>query len=458
MLCAPDGMATNWYAIRYFMNADSRESGDYTKLHVYSTHLHPITSASDQTDEKSAKMCLIEPVGNAIDERIRIMTGSKSLSLCFDRTRPIVAIILSIVTVPFCLSDASAEDGQFEDAVIYDHNPSTNIGDAVFGNIIADFGQPDDALKRCSHGGPVCMEYANGDIVAFYANTSSHNIDGWSEYAISKDGGKTWDKYHPFAYSKDAYDKDKEKPIWIEEGLVTSNGVAVLVLTEFVNKSRSLNRITRSTDNGKTWSEPVAMREEVIGYPAAVAVKGDECFILFDCPGREHELWVSTDDGETWNKRSSLTLQDDAWYGGMCITDDGRILAGAYVSADENHFYCCISEDGGKTWSKQYKAPVDQKVRDPELAYLNGKYYLHGRAGHSGKGAHRFVVYQSDDGLNWKPGVIVSSDGRGPDGYSHNCIINRWDDSKPNEIMVLYSIVYEKPRTSEYVFFIKSEE
>ncbi len=75
-------------------------------------------------------------------------------------------------------------------AVIYDYDPSTRIGDDIFGTIIADLEH--DAPGRCSPGGPVCMEYANGNIVAFYINSSDHNSDGWSEYAVSKDGGRTW--------------------------------------------------------------------------------------------------------------------------------------------------------------------------------------------------------------------------------------------------------------------------
>ena len=119
--------------------------------------------------------------------------------------------------------------------------------------------------------------------------------------------------------------------------------------------------------------------------------------------------------------------------------------------------YYCISQDGGRTWNGQSLAYLDEKIRDPELARLDGKYYLHGRSGHSREGGHRFVLYQSDDGVHWKNGAIVSGDTRGPDGYSHNCIINKYDRNATRELMVLYSIVYSPPRTSEYVFFVKPE-
>ena len=62
-------------------------------------------------------------------------------------------------------------------------------------------------------------------------------------------------------------------------------------------------------------------------------------------------------------------------------------------------------------------------------------------------------------------------------GYSHNCIINQYNDDIPNELMVQYSIIYEGAKveeimtwdkslrgtpghemdTNEYVFFIKPE-
>jgi len=36
--------------------------------------------------------------------------------------------------------------------------------------------------------------------------------------------------------------------------------------------------------------------------------------------------------------------------------EDGRLLAGAYVSHDEEHLYYSISKDEGFTWGKQEKS------------------------------------------------------------------------------------------------------
>lgn len=342
-------------------------------------------------------------------------------------------------------------------AVIYDYDPATKVGDEVFGTVICDFENDDPG--RNSHGGPVCMEFADGTIVAFHTNTSGHNIDGWSEYAVSKDKGKTWKRNHPFQYSRDAYRNDPNRPAWVEEGLVTEKGTGVLFVTHFEDGARSRSVFMRSHDHGATWTDAEAVDGSFIGYPTSVAVVGDSNYVLFDQAGSGnlHVLYVSEDDGVSWQRRSVLPLQKEKWYGAMCAMTDGALLAGAYDNHDEMSFFYCISRDNGRTWTERRAARVAKKIRDPELACLGGRYYLHGRAGHSGKGAHRFVLYQSADGEHWDDGLIISSRAKGPDGYSHNCIINRFDNESPNELMVEYSILYADRNTNEYVFFIKPD-
>src|SRR5688572_2163626 len=319
------------------------------------------------------------------------------------------------------LAVAGGKDEQpLKGATVYDYDPATKVGDAVFGTLIADMEH--DHPGRCSHGGPVAMEYANGDLVAFYANTSDHNLDGWSEYAVSKDKGKTWARYNKFKYSHAAYQADPKRPVWVEEGLVTRRGTVVLILTRFDNDQRTGNGVMRSADHGATWTDYAPLDGDFVGYPCSVAVAGDTNYLLMDSNSSKgvagsHVLYASTDDGVTWKKRSTLSLDPEGWYGALCIGADGRLVAGAYMTNDENHFYYCISTDEGRTWSPQARAYVDKKVRDPELAYLAGKYYLHGRSGSKGEWGKRFVLYQSDDGINWNPGVIISNDERHPDGY-----------------------------------------
>ena len=353
-------------------------------------------------------------------------------------------------------------------ALIYDHDPTTKLGDDVFGTLISDL--ENDFPGRNSHGGPVCMEYPNGQIVAFNTNTSDHNIDGWSEYAVSRDGGKSWEMYNRFPYSFEAYQRDPSRPAWVEAGLVTQKGTVVVFITHFINEpgvkdNRTMSGFMRSFDHGVSWTTYESVDGTHIGYPVGTAVDGSTNYIVYDSnePGQKakeggpHVLYVSTDNGRSWKKRSTLSLEKDTWYGALTLMKDGGLLAGAYLTKDEDHFYYCISTDQGHTWTKQQKAHVDKKIRDPELAYLGGRYYLHGRSGSYGEGTDRFVLYQSSDGENWGSGIIVSSDSVSHDGYSTNCQINTYENNVPKELMVQYSITYKGHDTNEYVFFIKPE-
>lgn len=301
------------------------------------------------------------------------------------------------------------------------------------------------------------MEYPDGSIIAFYTNVSDHNLDGWSEYSVSKDRGKTWNKYQKFRYCFEAYRKNPQRSAWVQEGLVTNKGTGVVFVSHWENDKRVRIVFMRSHDYGSTWSDAQPVDGNFIGAPAAVAVSGDTNYILFDCDGAKgpHVLYASTDDGKTWRKRSALPLEKPAWYGALCLMEDGSLLAGAYVTADEDHLHYCISQDGGRTWSRQKRTRLDRKIRDPELAFIGGKYYLHGRSGHKGKGANRFVLYQSDDGIHWKSGLIVSAERGGYDGYSHNCVINKYDPDTPNELMIEYSVRYSGRDTNTYVFFVR---
>ena len=239
-------------------------------------------------------------------------------------------------------------------SLIYDYDPTTRVGDIVFGTIVCDF--ENDNSGRNSHGGPVAIEYANGDLVAFHSNATGHSVDGWSEYAISKDGGRTWDMYNKFRYSYDTYQNNPKLVAWVEEGLVTSKGTVVLFISHMGNpvrgggKERTNLGFMRSYDHGDTWTGYQPLDGSFKGYPASIAVAGETNYLLVQ--GGSHVLYVSTDDGRSWNKRSTLPLDNETWYGALCVMEDGRLLAGAYRTADEHHLYYCISEDEGHNWGE----------------------------------------------------------------------------------------------------------
>ena len=261
-------------------------------------------------------------------------------------------LLLAVCVFGLAAGAAFAQDYESIDgAVIYDHDPSTKLGKDVFGTVISNLER--DFPGRNSHGGPVCMQYPDGRIVAFNTNTSDHNLDGWSEHGESRDGGKSWKMYNRFPYSFEAYTRDPKRPAWIEAGLVTSKGTVVVFVTHFIlGGSRTMSGFIRSYDQGASWTAYESVDGIHVGYPVGTAVDGDTNYVIYDSDGdsdggRPHVLYVSTDDGRSWQKRSTLPLQDDVWYGAITLMADGGLLAGAYHSDDEYNFYYCISKDQG---------------------------------------------------------------------------------------------------------------
>ena len=64
--------------------------------------------------------------------------------------------------------------------------PFDQTQDDIFGDVIADF--ENHAPGRCSHGCPVCMEYANGNIVTFYQYERPQSIAGKHNAEIGLEG------------------------------------------------------------------------------------------------------------------------------------------------------------------------------------------------------------------------------------------------------------------------------
>jgi len=157
----------------------------------------------------------------------------------------------------------------------------------------------------------------------------------------------------------------------------------------------------------------------------------------------------TTDGGTNWTSQISGTPY---YLQSVSFTDSISGTAVGYAG------FILRTTDGGATWTnEQRSAELDKFVRDPELAYLGGKYYLMGRSsGRPGPYGRQFALYQSEDGIHWGNGVLVNTNTLHPDGYSSTCIINRYHPTGPEELMVVYSIAYnEEKDTNEYVFFLR---
>lgn len=247
----------------------------------------------------------------------------------------------------------------------------------------------------------------------------------------------------------------------------------------------------RSTDNGKTWSEPITIaqgtgRNQGFGDGAMVKTASGKILAIFvGGPG----LWNSTptnpirtyiresdNNGITWTAPRDITPQlfgDDCpdtsrrkWLASFCAagrgiqTRNGRILLVAAVRETSDYLlnnYVYYSDDEGITWHVSEKAMTggdESKV----VELNNGNILMSIRNKNKGK---RLYTLSTNNGVSWTPyqewteindpacnGEILRYTSV-PDGYEKNRLLHSIPDDKENRKNVSVFLSYNEGETWE---------
>ncbi len=327
---------------------------------------------------------------------------------------------------------------------------------------------------RSGHGGNCLTECTNGDIVAFYSNVSGelnkgHGTYGWSEYRRSTDGGNTWSEPVVLDYSRQVYQAEESGSALVFAATTAPDGTLVAFVSHFAAEGLWIKQaspvVLRSRDHGRTWSEPRpldpdATVEEVSLTFDAVFVRDGKIYIVYMggsanfCPG-PYALYVSADNGATFERRSELPFDHQNYYVTAGVLDSGEIIVYSYpykgegVEPDEKEIPYLTSADDGHTWSEVKTTRFAKRIRNPQMSEKIGDwYFLHGRSGSHGpigeeKG--NLVLYASRDGIRWDGGTLLyRKDSGGGDCYSANAVIGRHRDGDTERLLIQSSIAYEE--------------
>ena len=167
-----------------------------------------------------------------------------------------------------------------------------------------------------------------------------------------------------------------------------------------------------------------------------------------------YRIFCSSDNGYTFKELCVVPFESTKgrFYGTMKFEDNGKLIVYAYNENCETEMDYAISEDGGETWTKTGVCYLAKRIRNPQVAILDGQYILHGRESCS---VNRFILYTSADGIVWDEGHIIVDLKPGCSFYSNNVIVNK--DGR-DRLLVQFSQTFTKShRVNIHHLWIETE-
>lgn len=257
-----------------------------------------------------------------------------------------------------------------------------------------------------------------------------------SRVLVSTDEGKTWTARPLFAEPEKFQCRDERALLMTREGTLV---LAFLNQKEMAFRWDQANGgpqpgcrlpayITRSTDDGHTWTAPELLQD---GYCGALRtmIQLDDGRLVLGCqqaranPGR-HVCFthVSDDDGRTWKQSNVIDLGDYGGYGDhgggieptLVQLHDGRLWT--LIRTYRGRFTQAISDDGGLTWKQIEPSPIESSGAPGQLARLqSGRIVLLWNRfidaeKRTGRREQLSLAFSEDEAQSWTEPVVIAYD------------------------------------------------
>lgn len=312
---------------------------------------------------------------------------------------------------------------------------------------------------------PAAIVAPDGTLLAFCEGRKNSRSDAGDIDLVvkrSNDGGKTWGKLRIIS-------DDGENTIGNPCPVVDAASKTIW-LPFCRNNDRVF--VTKSADNGVTWSQPVEITADVKLPAWSWYATGPGCGIqtksgrlIVPCDHKQNRVqhshvFFSDDHGSTWKLGGALPADTDECQ--VVERDDGSLLINMRSYHKKNRRAIATSSDGGKTWSPLRHdtaliEPVCQAslIRIPHRQGVSGTWLLFSNPASTAR-AKMLVRLSQDGGATWPRAGLLHA---GPAAYSAlvvlpdgsvGCLYER-GDKHPYETIAFarFSLPWLKPLTNE---------
>ena len=215
----------------------------------------------------------------------------------------------------------------------------------------------------------------------------------------------------------------------IPAAVISSEGTILVFAEGRVDNAEDYGNIdivlTRSTDNGRTWSDLIVVKDDAgntCGNPAPVALESGKIILVYNLAIPDQLNTVddvtyvteSTDDGLTWSMSRSISGQikdtgESNFHPGpvhgivkQYNPHKGRIIIPVWGSSPRA--FIIYSDDGGTTWQKGAKMDYEYANESTVAELLDGRLIFNTRDGNKSEGAYfRYDAISEDGGETFLP-------------------------------------------------------